>query len=105
MSGTYQAVKLGPDNRPSNGTVLAQADTADELMHLWQPGKVVIAWSYDAPEPRRLSREALASVRRKRLQRRLERKFPLLASDLYAAEIAARPAFYDGHRSAQEHTE
>lgn len=42
MSGTYQAIKLGPDMRPSNGTVLATGPTQESVMHLWEPGRVVI---------------------------------------------------------------
>lgn len=94
MSGIYSAVRLGADLRPTNGQTLATAETADELMHLWEPGRVVICWSYTEPPPRRLSPESLGRVRRKRLWRRLRSKHPLLAAQLYEAELAARPDHY-----------
>jgi len=98
----YQAIQLGADKRPSNGTVIAEGPTAESVDHLWQAGHVIIAWTYDAPEPRRLSKASLASVRRKRLMRRLERKHPLLADLLFAETIAARPAFYAGERTQEQ---
>lgn len=98
-AGRYQAIRLGPDLRPTNGQVIAEADTAAELIHLWEPGRVVIAWRMpDAPR-KRLSRDSLATVRRKRLRRRLDAKHPLFAAQLYEAEIAARPDYYAGHRA------
>lgn len=96
-SGYYSAVKLGADNRPSNGTELIRGTLA-EVEPYWKPGKVVICWNYDAPEPRRLSQESLATVRRKRLVRRMSRKFPLFAARLVQDELAARPAYYAGER-------
>lgn len=97
-AGTYSAVRLGADMRPTNGQTIATAPTAEELLHLWQPGRVVICWTYDAPEPRRLSQTSLASVRRKRLRRRLDAKHPLLADQLYEAELARRPGHFNGER-------
>jgi len=97
--GTYKAIRLGPDLRPTGGQVLAEADDAEALMHLWEPGRVIIAWSMPEREPRRLSAASLASVRRKRLRRKLDRKHPLLADQLEAEELARRPAFYAGQRT------
>lgn len=100
----YQAVRLGPDKRPVNGTVLAEARTADELDHLWKPGEVVICWTYDAPPPRKLSAASLGSVRRKRLWRRLRTKHPLLAPELYTDELKARPDHYDAENASPADT-
>lgn len=94
-AGTWSAVELGPDKRPSNGTVIATGPTQESVAHLWQPGKVAICWSYDAPPPRRLSAAQLGNVRRKRLRRRLQTKHPLLWKQLYDAELNARPDYYD----------
>lgn len=98
-AGTYQAIRLGADLRPCNGEVIAEAPTAAELLHLWQPGRVVIAWRADAAPIRRLSRDSLAALRRKRLRRRLEARFPLIACQLYEAELAARPGYFAGDRA------
>lgn len=96
--GTYQAVALGDDRRPCNGTVIASGPTMESLMHLWKPGSVVIAWQADHEPVRRLPPASLAAVRRKRLRRRLETKHPLFADLFEQAELAARPAFYAGAR-------
>lgn len=103
-AGTYSAVRLGADLRPANGETLATAATAAELAHLWQPGRVVICWSYEAPPPRRLSPESLGRVRRKRLWRRLASKHPLLAAELYEAELAARPQHFDAWNACADET-
>lgn len=44
---------------------------------------------------RRWSREAKARVRKQNLRRRMEKKFPLFAADFIAAELAARPDYYE----------
>jgi len=49
-----------------------------------------------SPPPRQLPRETLASVRRKRLRRRIEKKYPLFAEQMIAEEMAKKPAYYDG---------
>ncbi|MEQ8348938.1 MAG: hypothetical protein RIB84_13650 [Sneathiellaceae bacterium] len=49
-----------------------------------------------AAPPARWSAEAKGRVRRKRLRERLDRRFPLLAEQLYAAAIAERPSYYRG---------
>lgn len=95
MTGQWTAVELGRDMRPTNGTVIAQGDTQESVLPYWQPGRVVICWSYDAPEPRRLSAAQLGNVRRQRLRRRLQSKHPLLWKQLYEAELTARPDHFD----------
>lgn len=45
---------------------------------------------------RRWSQAARARVRKLNLRRRLERKFPLFAEIFIAAELAARPSYYEG---------
>lgn len=105
MSGLYQAIKLGRDMRPSNGAIIATAERQQDLLHLWEPGRVVIAWSANEGPPRRLSQQSLASVRRKRLRRRLERKHPLFAEELFQREIAQRPDHFAGIRRADQETD
>lgn len=99
MAGLYKAIRLGADKRPSNGEVIASSTNEADVLPYWQPGLVVIGWQADEAPPKRLSRASLASVRRKRLRRRLEKKHPLLADMLEAEELAARPAFYAGERA------
>lgn len=101
MAGTYSAIRLGPDLRPSHGTVIATAPSREQLMHLWEPGRVVIGWSSDAPPPKRWPKATLARVRRQRLRRRLERKFPLIADQLYEDELAARPEYFAAEDRSQ----
>jgi len=48
---------------------------------------------------RKLSQSGLSSVRRKRITRKLERKYPLFASQLIDREISARPEYFAGVRS------
>jgi hypothetical protein len=45
---------------------------------------------------RQLSQESLAKQRLKRLERRMRRKYPLLAEQFIAEAIAAKPQFYAG---------
>lgn len=48
------------------------------------------------PESRRLPPESVASARQKRMQRRIEKSAPLLADELIAKELAAKPSYYAG---------
>lgn len=56
----------------------------------------VISWTYVSDPIRQLSREALASVRRKRLERRVRQKYPLLAEQIISEELAKKPDYYNG---------
>jgi len=47
-----------------------------------------------SPPIRRQSPEALASLRQKRLRRRLERQAPMFADQLYTQEVARKEAYY-----------
>ena len=96
MAGYYTAVEM-VNNRPV-GRVLATG-TAEEVDPYWVPGKVAICWNGIYPERRKLSKEGLASVRQKRLRRRLERKFPLFADALFEEELAKKPEFFAGERA------
>jgi len=97
--GTYSAIRLGPDKRPSNGTTIATAQSTGggcppEIDALWVPGEVVIAWNAPDIPRKRLSPASLGSVRRKRLMRRLEKKHPLFAAQLFEAETTARKSHF-----------
>ncbi len=48
------------------------------------------------PASRQLPPETLASTRQKRLTRRMEKQAPLLADQLIADELAAKPDYYAG---------
>ena len=60
--------------------------------------KAALCWRSDCPPPRRLSTESLASKRRKTLLTRLRKRFPLIADQLYQAELEARPGYFAGER-------
>ncbi len=49
-----------------------------------------------APSDKRLTQEQLASVRKKRLVRRIERRFPLFAEEIIAEKIANNQSYYEG---------
>lgn len=98
MAGEWTAVRLPQSKRPSEGTVIARGDHPQDVEHLWEPGVVAICWT-EAPSPvRRLSQDGLARVRRARLRRRLEKKCPLFADQLFDQELAARPDYFAGVR-------
>lgn len=98
--GVWQAVRLTETRRPCDGTVIAEGPSRDCVLPHWSPGVVAICWRADAPPVRRLSAEALASVRRKRVLARLDRKLPLLAAVLFEADLEARPGYFAGERGA-----
>ena len=98
IKGYYEARRM-VNFRPV-GEVLARGTAAD-VDPFWIAGKVAIVWTYDAPPPRQLSTQSLASVRQKRLRRRLEKKAPLFADVLFQQELAARPAFFAGERTTK----
>lgn len=70
------------------------------VAELWKPG-TGYAVCIDFPPPgkiKRWSQEARARVRQRNLAKRLERTAPLFADELYARELAERPAYYRGER-------
>lgn len=52
--------------------------------------------SVSIPTNRQLSQDALKSVRRKRLQRRIENKVPMFAEHFIEQEISKKPEYYNG---------
>ena len=58
----------------------------------WTIGWVMI----DQRPIRRWSQKARARVRQSNLKKRMEKKYPLFAQDFIAAELAARPSYYEG---------
>jgi len=93
-AATWSAIKLGPDKKPARGTTIATGPTEESVAHLWRPGDVIIAWTAPHKPVKRWSQATTAKVRKQRLMKRLQRKFPLFAAQLYEAEIAARPDYY-----------
>lgn len=56
-----------------------------------------IGWERIDQRPiRRWSQEARARVRQQNLRKRMEKRFPLFTDDFIAAELAARPSYYEG---------
>jgi len=92
----YQARRM-VNFRPV-GEILAEG-TEEEVSPFWKPGEVAICWTYDQDPPRQLSKEGLASVRQKRLRRKLERKHPLLADVLFEEALKRKPEFFAGVRA------
>lgn len=70
----------------------------DEILQAWIPGDGwAVHWVMIEQRPiRRWSQEARARVRRGNLRKRMEKNFPLFAEDFIAAELAARPSYYEG---------
>lgn len=93
-----------PFTTPPGPRVLAsaivQAGTPcpPEVADKWVAGAgYAISWELVEQRPiRRWSLEAKARVRQRRLRRRMERKFPLLANLFINEELAARPEYYAG---------
>jgi hypothetical protein len=48
------------------------------------------------PEPKRLSPEAKGKMRRRNLERRMEKTAPMFASDLIQIELQTNPEYYAG---------
>ena len=69
-----------------------------ELLAQTVPGDGwALCWELVSQRPiRRWSQEARARVRQNNLRRRMEKKYPLFATDFIAAEIAARPDYFAG---------
>jgi len=59
-------------------------------------GKWCITWTAVTAPPRQLSEDVLKSVRKKRLKRRMEKKYPLFADQLVDAEMKRNPNYYEG---------
>lgn len=93
MGGTYRARRV-IDHRPT-GPIVAEGPTKADVLPYWQPGAVAITWDADERPARRWPADTVARVRRERLRKRMERKFPLLADQLTDAELAARPSYYN----------
>ncbi len=76
----------------------AGAPCPREVEALWKPGAgYCISIDFQAPAvARRWSTEAKARVRRKNLEKRLQRRAPLFAAELFAREIESRPGYYEG---------
>ena len=56
----------------------------------------VVSCGPHMPEPKRLSTEAKAKLRRRNLERRVEKAAPLFAADLIQIELAKNPSYYEG---------
>lgn len=67
-----------------------------EIMALWIPGAgYSIGWELVTQQPiRRWSKQAKASVRKKNLIRRMEKKYPLFAEMFIADELDRREKYY-----------
>lgn len=71
--------------------------TPPEIEAVWKPGSgYSIYITFLSQPPKQMNKEALASVRLKRLRRRIEKKYPLLADHVIAEEIAKKPEYYQG---------
>ena len=102
------AWRRGPGSEPPDGmprvllAVLCDSPhpVPPEIDALWRemgPGSGwSVGWQMMEQRPiKRWSREAKAKVRQSNLRRRMEKKFPLLAEQFIAAELSARPDYYE----------
>ena len=102
------AWRRGPGSPPPDGMprVLAAVlcdrphPVPVEIDNLWRemgPGSGwSVGWEMIEQRPiRRWSAEAKAKVRKSNLRRRIEKKFPLFAEQFIAAELSARPDYYE----------
>jgi hypothetical protein len=69
-------------------------DVFDEL-HTLGDGYSHI-YSFISPRIKELPPDKLASVRKKRIARRVQKKYPMFAEQFLAEEIAKNPEYYDG---------
>lgn len=68
-----------------------------EILKAHVPGSGYgIYWSAVSAIPKKLPQDKLASVRQKRLRRRMEEKYPLFAEQFIDEEMQKRPEFYAG---------
>lgn len=102
---TY-VVKWSLKHKPCPGKEILISKTVNkgdpcpqEVRDVWVPGSgYAIGLNMEPGKVRRLSQAALASVRQKRLVRRMEAKYPLLAEQFINAELSKRPEFFSGIR-------
>ena len=81
-----------PCERPGEG-----ARPAPEMIALHRIGSGYSIYCQAVhPAPKQLPPESLAGVRQKRLARRMQQQAPLLADELIADELAAKPDYYAG---------
>lgn len=55
-----------------------------------------VTWRCVSSLPKRLSKEKLKNVRRKRLERRIKNKYPLFADEMIKEEMKKKKNYYDG---------
>lgn len=60
-----------------------------------------LVWQAVASDPKPLSQETLAKVRRKRIERKAQAKYPLFADQIVAEEITKKPDYYQGITDAK----
>lgn len=102
------AWRRGPGSQPPDGmprvllAVLCNKPhpVPEEITAKWQemgPGSGwSVGWEMIEQRPiRRWSPEAKAKVRKSNLRRRMEKKFPLFADQFIAAELSARPDYFE----------
>lgn len=59
-------------------------------------GGYAVTHSWISPPPRQLSQDTKAIVRRKRLKRRLDKKYPMFADQFFSGEIERKKNYYNG---------
>jgi hypothetical protein len=89
MDRVFYSVRWGnPYTAPPSGlpVVFALAPDYDRAVEAWQdaPSGYAVCVNVDTGPVRRLSPEAREALRRKRLVRRIERKYPLFAAEFVA---------------------
>jgi len=103
---------INPYKAPPNGVkVLAERFVItdgggpgfpDEWKELHELGDgYYITCSHISPPPKELSREKLASIRKKRLERRTRAKFPMFANEFISEEMEKNPDYFEGMTDAK----
>ena len=60
-----------------------------------------ITYSHISPPPKGLSRERLASIRKKRIVRRMQAKYPMFADEFISKEMEKNLNYYEGETDAK----
>lgn len=67
-----------------------------DILEKWVAGKWSICWSAIREPMKSMSTEGKASIRKRNLRKRMEKKYPLFAEEFIQEEMKARPKYFMG---------
>ena len=78
-----------------------RGDIPDEVMKYYNHHNLLgsgygINWQAVSAPPKTVSQEKLSSIRKKRLERKMKKKFPLFAEQFVSEEIQRKQDYYSG---------